>query len=68
MVPGWKNGNGVLPMRPEVTQLPRSFSARLVVLVAPIAPATHVMGMLRIMLGGICKYFQYLNYYIFVPL
>ena len=43
---------GVSAMRPEVTHLPRSFSARLVVLAAPVAPATHVMGMLRIMLGG----------------
>lgn len=39
-------------MRPEVTQLPRSFSARLVVLVASVAPGTHAVGTLRIMLGG----------------
>ena len=53
MVLGWRNGNGGLSaMRPEVTQLPRSFSARLVVLVASVAPGTHVEGTLRIMLGG----------------
>lgn len=39
-------------MRPEVTQLPRSFLARLVVLVASVAPGTHAVGTLRIMLGG----------------
>lgn len=43
---------GESDMRPEVTQLPRSFSARLVVLGASVAPATRVVGTLRIMLGG----------------
>lgn len=47
-----ESSNGVSAMRPEVTELPRSFLVRLVVLVAPVGPVSHVMGMLRMMSGS----------------
>lgn len=68
MVPGWRNSPGVSAMSSEVTRLPRSLLARRVVLTAPGGPVTHVMGMLRMMLGDmqIFSIFKMLYFFSFV--